>query len=210
MKNKKTYYQLILDRSGSMQDCINETISGFNEQIQMIQNFQNKFPEQEFFVSLGIFNNLIEHPVKMKKPNDVNVLTRENFVPNGGTALLDAIGESVFSLKGQIQCEIENDEATAVVVILTDGYENASRHFNWEAIRRLILDLEATKSWTFSFLGSTLDAIDIASRMNIKKQNAVYFSKVNIKDTLTNMSESFVDYAAKKQRLEKPDSFLKK
>jgi hypothetical protein len=36
MKNKKTYYLLILDKSGSMQSCVNETIGGFNEQLLII------------------------------------------------------------------------------------------------------------------------------------------------------------------------------
>tara|TARA_B100000683_G_scaffold107984_1_gene106315 strand:+ start:212 stop:400 length:189 start_codon:yes stop_codon:yes gene_type:complete len=46
-KNKKTYYQLILDKSGSMSDCVQSTINGFNEQMQMIRSMKKKFPEQE-------------------------------------------------------------------------------------------------------------------------------------------------------------------
>jgi hypothetical protein len=61
MKNKKTYYLLILDQSGSMADCAVPTINGFNEQVQMIANLQNRFPNQEFYVSLTIFNDQVEH-----------------------------------------------------------------------------------------------------------------------------------------------------
>ena len=32
---QKTFYHIILDQSGSMQDCIDTTISGYNEQVQM-------------------------------------------------------------------------------------------------------------------------------------------------------------------------------
>ena len=44
LKNKKTYYQLILDKSGSMHDCVNTTINGFNEQMQMIRSLKKKYP----------------------------------------------------------------------------------------------------------------------------------------------------------------------
>jgi len=43
LKNKKTYYQLILDKSGSMHDCVNTTINGFNEQMQMIRSLKKKY-----------------------------------------------------------------------------------------------------------------------------------------------------------------------
>lgn len=210
MKNKNTYYQLILDRSGSMNDCLTETISGFNEQLQMIQDLQRKFPEQQFFVSLTIFNHAIEHTMSMCSSDKIKPLTRETFVPDGTTALLDAVGESVMSLKAKIDNQLKNDEATAVVVILTDGYENASRIFDLKAIRRMISELEVTGNWTFSFLGATRDALETASQMNIRHQNAASFEKNQIGNTFNSVAESLNEYAAKKHRGEKPKDFLKK
>ena len=58
IKNKKTYYQIILDKSGSMTDCIDSTINGFNEQMQMIKSLQYKFPDsmiQTPFTKRSIF-----------------------------------------------------------------------------------------------------------------------------------------------------------
>lgn len=210
MKNKKTYYLLILDSSGSMSDCLNETISGFNEQIQMINDLDKRFPEQEFRISLTTFNHLISHPFKLKKTKEVSLLTNQSYVPDGSTALLDAIGESVISLKATIQKEIDNDEATAVVVILTDGCENASRIFNWDAISKLIRELEETQSWTFSFLGATLESLKAASRINIKQNNTAQWSKTRTRETMINLAESFTVYASEKSRGSKPSDFLKK
>ncbi len=210
MKNKKTYYLLILDSSGSMSDCLNETISGFNEQIQMIKDLDKRFPEQEFRVSLTTFNHLISHPVKLKNAKDISLLTLQSFVPDGSTALLDAIGESVISLKSTIQKEIDNDEATAVVVIITDGCENASRIFNWDAISKLIRELEETQSWTFSFLGATIESLKAASRINIKQNNTAQWSKANTRQTIVSIAESMSEYAYEKRRGSKPIDFLKK
>ena len=64
VKNKKTYYQLILDKSGSMQDSVDTTVSGFNEQMQMIKTLKKKFPEQEFLVSLTTFNQDVSFDIE--------------------------------------------------------------------------------------------------------------------------------------------------
>jgi len=48
MKNKKTIYQFVLDKSGSMGDCLTGTITGFNEQLKKITELQAEFPDQEF------------------------------------------------------------------------------------------------------------------------------------------------------------------
>jgi hypothetical protein len=210
MKNKNTYYQIILDRSGSMSDCLSETISGFNEQLQMIQDLQRRFPEQHFYVSLTIFNHLISHTMSCCSSDQLKPLTLETYVPDGSTALLDAIGESVMSLKTKIEPQLENDEATAVAVILTDGHENASRIFDWHAIRRMITELEASGNWTFSFLGAKRDALETASNLNIRQQNAASFEKMQLRNTIHNVSESLMDYAFKKRKGEKPNDFLKK
>ncbi len=50
--NNKTYYHLIIDQSGSMSNCVNETISGFNEQLQMIRDMQRVHTSQQILVSL--------------------------------------------------------------------------------------------------------------------------------------------------------------
>ena len=47
-KNKKTYYLLILDKSGSMGSIIPQTVAGFNEQVQMIRKLKPKYPAQIF------------------------------------------------------------------------------------------------------------------------------------------------------------------
>ena len=198
MKNKKTYYLLILDRSGSMNDCINETISGYNEQLQMIRDLQNRYPEQEFYSSLTTFNHTVEHPFMESSVSTMKELTTNSYIPDGMTALLDAIGEGVMNLKARKSEEFENDEATAVVVIMTDGHENSSRIFQKEAIRRMIRELEATENWTFSFMGATHDALEVANDMNIRSQNALKLDKQDIKASMQRVSRAMATYAEEK------------
>ena len=55
MKNKKTLYHFVLDKSGSMENCRETTVNGFNAQLETIKELQKEFREQEFEVSLTIF-----------------------------------------------------------------------------------------------------------------------------------------------------------
>jgi protein-tyrosine-phosphatase len=209
MKNKKTYYLLILDRSGSMNDCVNETISGYNEQLQMIRDLQQRHQDQEFYVSLTTFNHMVEHPFLECESKNLKALSTASYIPDGMTALLDAVGESVMNLKARKATEFQQDEATAVVVIMTDGHENASRIFSKQAIRTMIRELEATSNWTFSFMGTTLDAIDVAAGMNIRRENALHFNKGDMKSTMHRIANEFEDYAQEKSKGNKVTDFLK-
>ena len=200
---------MVLDRSGSMSDCVNETISGFNEQIQMIKDLQKRHPEQKFYISLTTFNHLIDHGFSECLVDEVKELTHNSYTPEGGTALLDSIGESVMNLKASKGNEFESDEATAVVVILTDGHENASKIFKLDTIRNMIRELEASNNWTFSFLGSTVDAIEVAVSMNIRRQNSAQFSKDEIFHSIKNIAYSMDEYANTKKKGKKPKDFLK-
>lgn len=210
MKNKRTYYQLILDQSGSMSSCIRPTIDGYNEQIQMIRDLQKKFPEQEFRVSLTIFNHFVDHRSDRAGIEQLAELNEMVYVPDGGTALLDAIGESVTLLNSKIAEEVRRDEATAVVVILTDGHENSSRLFSLEAIRGMIRELEAGNNWTFSFLGATRDALEQASNLNIKRENSLRYDKANTREVFHELGSSMAAYVADKAAGKKSGNFLKK
>ena len=224
VKNKKTYYQIILDKSGSMSDCIESTVNGFNEQMQMIKSLQTKFPEQEVLVSLTTFNQDIDFDVECSIPSELKEMTSEQkrsswfnestdhvvYSPNGMTALYDAIGKSVNKIQDIAKKEIEKDEATVVVVIITDGHENSSTEFRYEQIQSMIKELEKSENWTFSYLSNTLDAVDYATRMNIKRENAIRYSKSNMMGTHSDISSSLDSYMEKKMRNIKEKQFFKK
>ncbi len=199
MNKKRTIYQLIVDRSGSMTDCIDATINGFNEQLHRIQGLETEFPEQELRVGLTLFNDQIDLVRTMKAVADMPRLHRGNYIPGGSTALLDAIGNTVRHLQEWQRQNISVD-STFVVVILTDGHENCSRLFNLEQVRSLIRELEATGKWTFSFIGATLDAAEVAAQMAIKAQNSFSFDKASMKgEVWDKLSGSMRGYFNKKR-----------
>ena len=222
LKNKKTYYQLILDRSGSMCDCAHQAVSGFNEQIQQIKSLQERYPEQEFRVSLTTFNDEMTLAVDREKVKSVKELyvagwsnrSRKKggmeYRPDGCTALYDAIGHSITHLRKEVDAEVARDEATVVVVIITDGWENASQEYSYAAIQRLIGELEETEDWTFSYLGATPDAVEIAIDLNIKAHNAIHFDKGNFKESYDDLNANLDHYMKEKQAHRKPKNFMRK
>ena len=132
------------------------------------------------------------------------------YTPNGSTALYDAIGEAVMSLKARAGNEFENDQASAVVIILTDGYENASKLFSIKNVRNMIRELEDTGKWTFSFLGADMAAIDQAENLNIRRENAASYSKVDSDKAFNAMSHSIDLYMSEKSAGKISQDFLKK
>jgi hypothetical protein len=200
MKTQRTIYHFIVDKSGSMSDCIPATINGYNEQVSMIKNVEAEFPEQDITIGLSTFNNSVEHKYFMQMSGMALEMNTQNYRPNGGTALYDAIGTSIEKLEEYHTVSGEQLPTTVVVVILTDGYENASRIYNLSQIKSKIESLESTGNWTFSFIGATLDAADVAARMSIKRSNSFAFDKSNMESEVWNkMSNSMRSYSNKKR-----------
>ena len=208
MKNKRTYYHLILDRSGSMTSCIEQTVDGVNQQIRRIKEVAGRFPEQELVTSLTLFNNLISHAWTRMAPNMLRELTFSDYRPDNTTALLDAIGTVVSDLQRSIGDELISDKASCVVVIITDGYENSSKNFTHEQVASLIRELELTGKWTFSYIGATLDAIEIAAALNIKKCNAMQFNLSESFFVYNKINDSLDSYINKKQSGKISNGFL--
>lgn len=196
---KTIYYQLILDRSGSMESVREQTVSSFNEQVSAIQQLVKDFPAQPVSVSLTLFNDRIDIPLQEESPAQIKPLTRKDYEPNGTTSLLDAIGMSVTRLQTKIQDQLTAGEAEVIVVILTDGHENSSRTYHLAQIAGLIRELEATGNWKFSYLGATLDAIDVAVQMNIDRKYSVRFQKEHTDRTMSKVSDSVASYMRKRK-----------
>ena len=123
MENKRTYYHLILDRSGSMNICLEQTVDGVNRQIRRIREVAERFPDQELITSLTLFNHQVSQIWTRIEPDRLREITYPDYRPGGTTALLDAVGTTVGELQKSVGPDLEAGEATVVIVIITDGYK---------------------------------------------------------------------------------------
>ena len=161
----------ILDRSGSMAGLEADTIGGFNAMIAK----QKKEPG-EALISTVLFDDesVVIHdrvPVQNIAP-----MTERDYYVRGCTALLDAIGGAIHHI-GNVHkyARTEDVPEHTLFVITTDGMENASRRYNYEAVRRMIERQKEKYGWEFLFLGANIDAAKEAARFGIDADRAVNY-----------------------------------
>lgn len=182
-----------MDASGSMSGVQIETLNALNSQIESIRKTAAKNPEQKIYVSLTLFDTGVKEIITNSAPNCIELLTRSQYVPNGGTALLDAIGSRIAKLE-----EVVTPEDDVVMVILTDGEENASQFYNYAQIANKIKTLTDKGNWSFSFLGADIDGWRIAQNLNIRQEEVRSFSKDQMCSSMNELSNDFDGYMLKK------------
>ena len=172
MKNNYSDLTLVLDRSGSMSSIAEETISGFNE---FVDN-QKRLPVEASF-SLVQFDDVYELVHDGIPIQDVPLLDNHTFVPRGSTALLDAIGKTIDDV-GKRLASLDEDQRPekVVVVIITDGQENSSTHYNISDINKKISHQRNAYKWEFLFLGANQDAIATAVNVGIRSSGALSYA----------------------------------
>ena len=196
--NKTTLYQFIIDRSGSMGGLEQMVVDGYNEHLSAVKNMQATYPDQQFLVSLLTFDDTVQWLVKPAPINALKELPSDAFQPRGMTALLDAIGKGIHQIESEYARKIQNDEMSVVVVIITDGAENASQFFNYQSIARKIKERDQTGKWTFSFIGCDFDATDTSKMLNIRRENVRNYNKTEYGRMSKKVDASFMRYAQSK------------
>lgn len=162
----KVYNLIILDKSGSMSSIRKAAISGFNETIGGIRSAQKQFAEtQEHFVSLLTFcaceRKYVYDCVAIDK---VKNLTENDYQPCCCTPLYDAMG---MGINDMIRRTKDEENATVMVTIITDGLENASREYSGSAIKALVEQMQNEKGWNFAYIGTNQDVEAVAHDLSI-------------------------------------------
>ncbi len=161
LKTNKMLVNVVLDRSGSMADTREGTISGYNEYINGLRADR----ESEYDISLIQFDahghtsgpeltiSYTDKPLA-----EVPKLTAADYEPRGATPLYDAIGECAR--------RVEPKNRAVTVVIITDGMENASKEFTKESVKALI-GQKTAEGWTFVFLGAEIDSYAVGGSIGM-------------------------------------------
>jgi uncharacterized protein YegL len=170
MKQNLTEIIFILDRSGSMGGLEQDTIGGYNAFLERQKG------NGEALISTVLFSNRSE-VIHDRVPIDaVKPLTEKEYYVGGSTALLDAIGSAVHHIANVHKYARKEDvPEKTVVVITTDGMENASRRYDYAGVRKLVERQKETHGWEFLFLGANMDAISAAAQVGIEESHAVRY-----------------------------------
>ena len=161
----------ILDRSGSMSGLEKDTIGGFNSMIE-----RQKRQAGEALVSTVLFDTTSTVIHDRLPLGRVPRMTEKEYFTRGCTALLDAVGGAIHHIgKVHKYARREDVPERTLFVITTDGYENASRRYDNETVRRMIERQKERYGWEFLFLGANIDAAAEARRFGIGADRAVNY-----------------------------------
>ncbi len=171
MKKGLTELIFILDRSGSMGGLESDTIGGFNSLLE-----KQKKQEGEALVSTLLFDNEVQVLHDRVPLKDVRPMTGEDYFVRGCTALLDAIGGAIHHIGNVHKYAREEDVPEhTLVVITTDGMENASHHYELSQVKEMVKRQQEKYGWEFLFLGANIDALETAVSFGISAQRAVNY-----------------------------------
>ena len=142
---KPMHVVFIFDRSGSMSGHEQDVIGGFNTYVEEL-----KKEAGDVGVTYVRFDTEVERVWIDLELADVPFMTPANYQPRGGTALYDAVGQTIAALK-------DKPGHTFVIITHTDGEENSSHEWTQEKVKALVTERTALGNWTFLFFGQGFD-----------------------------------------------------
>ena len=163
----------ILDRSGSMSGLASGVIENFNSFLKEQQSL-----EGEANLTLVLFDDKYEKVYNSVNIKEVPPLTTGTYFTRGMTAMNDAIGITLN--------EMQRNEK-AIVLIHTDGYENASREYTHATVKTLVDQLK--EKWEFIFTGGDIDAKEMSADLGIMRS-------ANVSNTMAGTGNTYANFAA--------------
>tara|TARA_Y100000389_G_scaffold91445_1_gene88023 strand:+ start:105 stop:755 length:651 start_codon:yes stop_codon:yes gene_type:complete len=150
---------VVLDKSGSMGTCLDDTIGGFNAFIDK--------QDPSAHVSLITFNNNVTIEYQRVWCSHVKKLDKDGYRPSGSTSLYDAIGQGI---------ALAGDE-NVILVVITDGHENSSKKIKHEQLTAAIEEFDnCDKNRQIIYIGANQDAVLEAGNLKIPVTRAMSYS----------------------------------
>ena len=161
----------ILDRSGSMAGLESDTIGGFNSLIA-----KQKKEDGQALVSTILFDDRSDVLHDRVPLDRIAPMTDDDYFVRGCTALLDAVGGAIHHI-GNVHkyARPEDRPEKTMVIITTDGMENASKRYTYEKVKSMIERQKEKYGWEFIFLGANIDAVEVAARFGISEDRAANY-----------------------------------
>jgi hypothetical protein len=122
-------------------------------------------------------------------------VTDEDAMPRGMTALYDSCGKIMRTAE-------EDGAEKTVLVIMTDGHENASREYKRDAIKAKVESWNKDMNWQVVFLGADFDAVaDISSSLGGAVGSTANFTAGNYMRGFNTLAASSMSYKSTGQAI---------
>lgn len=186
-------YTFVLDASGSMQHEISEVLAEANKQLTELKE---KFKEtgRPCRVTIVKFDTVYTVLRDNERIEKLELIKADEYFAGGMTALYDAFGLSVKRADARVNFKVRRGDAEALVVVFTDGGENASREFSADAVSQLFLDYQEREGWEIVLIGTDFTALQDMGRRNMMQSKMRSYGQHEKKRALRNLSLSVNDY----------------
>lgn len=183
---------MLVDESGSMGPIAQPTRNGFNEYVESLQeNLKgtNVYFSAIKFDTRGVRKLQVGASIKYAVK-----LSTENYMPQGGTPLLDAIGKTIEATDDVVSTV---GATKIIVVIQTDGEENSSVEYDLSKIKTMI-EFRQGREWQFVFLGAGINAFADAAKMGIVGARTMSYghNEANTRHTFRATASNSAQYAS--------------
>jgi hypothetical protein len=191
-KKPTTYVLSITDMSGSMHHLADDVRGGYNTWIESLR----ADTDARYRVTVVNFDDRYEVLAVNAKLKDVPAYTTANYMPRGSTALRDAIGRTILDFEKAVP--VLGDDDRVLLVVQTDGKENASREYTATAIADMISEREKGGKWKCLYLGAHPDAWDQSSTLGFARGSTMTVGATGqgVSNTYRGLSEGTRSYAA--------------
>lgn len=167
---KHTEIIFLIDKSGSMGRLVDDTIEGFNSFVD------GQKDETKTTLTTVLFDSMCKTIHNGLDVYEVEPMTKEDYIPGGFTAMLDAVGETINTVQNRHDDMGDAKPDSVLFVITTDGEENSSKKFTKADIERMIKHQTNGHGWEFIFLGANIDAVKEAESIGISANRAVNYA----------------------------------
>ncbi len=186
--DQAVHVQLVIDRSGSMRRIADDTVDAINGFLAKQAAEPGKLR-----VSIADFDSADPFRVVVDAIPIAEVGVYDDFEPRGGTPLLDAIGRAVERCDARV--EESGDDEDQVLVVMTDGAENAPTDHTADSIRTL-LDARQAAGWAIVFLGANQDSFRTGGRMGVARGTTRNFdaSGAGVRSAIDDVSTAVLNH----------------
>ncbi|NIT13532.1 MAG: hypothetical protein GWN14_25105 [candidate division Zixibacteria bacterium] len=169
-----SYISILLDETGSMSGQEQRVVSGINEYINTLR-MKAADKQHNYHVTLNLFDSQRWRKYYRGPLETFPLMERKDYTPGAMTPLYDAIYRTIRNVEKQ------TDNVKVLIIIDTDGLENASREVGQQQVFNKIKEKES-EGWTFVFLGAEMSEFGGAHKaqqkmgLGLKESNSIDFA----------------------------------
>lgn len=181
--NQPTFIDILLDETGSMSSCHGATVSGFNKFVAE----QREVPGRCYLTLTKFDSTSLRTPYEHLS---IEMVPDLSFHPGSSTNLYDVVGKRVSALLAS------PPPGRALVVVITDGEENASHEFRRPEQVREVVQKGLEAGITFLYFGAGHRARQTAEQMGFPASVINEFDTKRMAQTMNKISAQTTAFRA--------------